>query len=93
MLKITTWALALTTIGFAATSCSENKSTTETTPETSMSGAPAMVTDSTAMPADMAAVSYTCPMHPEIHEGSPGQCPKCHMDLVKEETAATPAPQ
>ena len=27
---------------------------------------------------------YTCPMHPEIHEGKPGKCPKCGgMDLVK----------
>lgn len=26
---------------------------------------------------------YTCPMHPEIHEGKPGKCPKCGgMDLV-----------
>ena len=88
MLKITTWALALISLG-AATGCSENKpATVETTPETSMSGAPALATDSTAMPADMAAVRYTCPMHPEIHESGPGQCPKCHMDLVREETPA-----
>lgn len=27
---------------------------------------------------------YTCPMHPEIHEDTPGKCPKCGgMDLVK----------
>jgi len=27
---------------------------------------------------------YTCPMHPEIHEDKPGNCPKCGgMDLVK----------
>ncbi len=25
---------------------------------------------------------YTCPMHPQIHEDHPGQCPICHMDLV-----------
>ncbi len=24
---------------------------------------------------------YTCPMHPEVHEHGPGQCPICHMDL------------
>jgi hypothetical protein len=28
--------------------------------------------------------TYTCPMHPEIHEHKPGHCPKCGMDLVKE---------
>jgi hypothetical protein len=30
------------------------------------------------------AVSYTCPMHPEIHSAKPGNCPKCGMKLVKE---------
>ncbi|HEY3661578.1 MAG TPA: heavy metal-binding domain-containing protein [Chthoniobacterales bacterium] len=29
------------------------------------------------------AAYYTCPMHPEIHESKPGQCPKCGMTLVK----------
>lgn len=24
---------------------------------------------------------YTCPMHLEVHEHEPGQCPICHMDL------------
>ena len=28
---------------------------------------------------------YTCPMHPEVNENSPGACPKCGMDLVPEE--------
>lgn len=27
---------------------------------------------------------YTCPMHPEIHQKSPGSCPKCGMALEKE---------
>ena len=31
-----------------------------------------------------AAASYTCPMHPEVHSRSPGQCPKCGMTLVPE---------
>jgi len=30
-----------------------------------------------------AGVVYTCPMHPEVISDKPGQCPKCHMDLVK----------
>ena len=25
---------------------------------------------------------YTCPMHPEVLQDSPGTCPKCKMDLV-----------
>ncbi len=28
---------------------------------------------------------YTCPMHPQIVQDRPGQCPICGMDLVKEE--------
>ena len=26
-------------------------------------------------------VVYTCPMHPEVQEEKPGQCPKCGMNL------------
>jgi CopA family copper-resistance protein len=29
-------------------------------------------------------VTYTCPMHTEIHANKPGNCPKCGMKLVKE---------
>jgi predicted nucleic acid-binding Zn ribbon protein len=25
---------------------------------------------------------YTCPMHPEVVQNSPGKCPKCGMDLA-----------
>lgn len=35
------------------------------------------------------ATYYTCSMHPEIHSAQPGKCPKCGMDLIKEETAIT----
>ncbi|MDZ4824598.1 MAG: heavy metal-binding domain-containing protein [Flavobacteriales bacterium] len=31
---------------------------------------------------------YTCPMHPEVMEHGPGQCPKCGMDLVVKNDAA-----
>ena len=31
---------------------------------------------------------YTCVMHPEVQQPSPGKCPKCGMTLVKKETAA-----
>lgn len=38
-------------------------------------------------------VSYTCPMHPEIHSPKPGNCPKCGMKLVKEKVKKpTPKP-
>ncbi|MDP9048992.1 MAG: efflux RND transporter periplasmic adaptor subunit [Bacteroidota bacterium] len=37
---------------------------------------------------------YTCSMHPQIHEGHPGNCPICAMKLIKVEltgnTGATP---
>ncbi|TKB99180.1 multicopper oxidase domain-containing protein [Pedobacter cryophilus] len=36
-------------------------------------------------------VSYTCPMHPEIHASKPGNCPKCGMKLVVEKTKVKPA--
>lgn len=29
-----------------------------------------------------AATEYTCPMHPEVKQTAPGQCPKCGMALV-----------
>ncbi len=33
-------------------------------------------------------VTYTCPMHPEIHSTKPGNCPKCGMKLIKEKPKA-----
>ena len=32
-------------------------------------------------PADGAPTIYTCPMHPEIRQDHPGNCPKCGMTL------------
>ncbi|MEO7167017.1 MAG: heavy metal-binding domain-containing protein [Chthoniobacterales bacterium] len=44
-----------------------------------------------ASPAPSVAASgkayFTCPMHPEIHEAGPGQCPECGMTLVKKSGA------
>lgn len=31
-------------------------------------------------------VTYTCPMHPEVRQSSPGTCPKCGMNLEPEST-------
>lgn len=28
---------------------------------------------------------WTCPMHPEVHSDHPGDCPICHMKLIKKE--------
>ena len=36
--------------------------------------------------------TYTCVMHPEIHNTKPGNCPKCGMKLVKEKPKAIKQP-
>jgi len=37
-------------------------------------------------------ITYTCPMHPEIHSPKPGNCPKCGMTLVKEKLKVVKKP-
>lgn len=32
-------------------------------------------------------VVYTCTMHPEVIQDTPGKCPKCKMNLVRKEIA------
>jgi hypothetical protein len=34
-------------------------------------------------PAKQKTIKYTCPMHPEIIQNHPGNCPKCGMKLVE----------
>lgn len=34
---------------------------------------------------------YVCPMHPEVRQATPGTCPLCGMDLVKESTLSPAA--
>lgn len=34
----------------------------------------------------VAAVAYTCPMHPAVRLPGPGKCPHCGMDLMPEGT-------
>ena len=41
---------------------------------------------SDSKPSGEKSASYTCPMHPEIHQDAPGKCPKCGMKLVPEKT-------
>lgn len=41
-------------------------------------------------PAPAAAIRYTCPMHPEIVQDKPGDCPICGMSLVVQAPAAQP---
>jgi rubrerythrin len=38
---------------------------------------------------DTAEVLYTCPMHPEVHSLTPGQCPICEMALVPADEITT----
>jgi P-type Cu+ transporter len=39
-----------------------------------------------SVPMDFKGTVYTCPMHPEVRRIEPGDCPKCNMHLVSEET-------
>jgi P-type Cu+ transporter len=40
------------------------------------------------IPAEFSGTVYTCPMHPEIRRTEPGDCPKCNMHLVPEDSGA-----
>ena len=40
-------------------------------------------TISTLIP-DKGGISYTCRMHSEVHSKSPGRCPRCGMELIRE---------
>jgi membrane fusion protein, copper/silver efflux system len=39
---------------------------------------------------EAATAVYTCPMHPEIVQDQPGECPICGMNLTKKDTGAEP---
>ena len=71
---IITAAFVLTSIVFAA--CSGGTSNTG-----SKDSAATTATDTAGKM--MAAVKYTCKMHPEVISDTPGKCPKCGMELVK----------
>lgn len=40
--------------------------------------------------AEPGVAEYTCPMHPEVSNPAPGQCPKCGMALVPRKQKAPP---
>ena len=42
---------------------------------------PAQAAESASMPTAAGSNDYTCPMHPEIRQSGPGDCPKCGMAL------------
>ena len=48
-------------------------------------------THSSSNPSHSSESYYTCPMHPEIHEEKPGNCPKCGMALDR--VGETPSSQ
>ncbi len=49
---------------------------------------PADYLEPVVLAAAQAAGIYTCPMHPEIRQSSPGACPKCGMALEEESRLA-----
>ena len=49
-----------------------------------------VVNDADLIKAGKADGEYTCPMHPEVRQPGPGNCPKCGMAL---ERAGAPSPQ
>lgn len=69
-------AFSLTAIFFAA--CSGGSSTEESK-DTATAAMPSVDTSTANM---IAAVKYTCTMHPEVISDTKGKCPKCEMDLV-----------
>jgi P-type Cu+ transporter len=38
------------------------------------------------------AVTWVCPMHPEIEQPGPGSCPKCGMKLEPKPKTTKPVP-
>lgn len=68
-LKVT---LALAFLGLTVFSACNTSGTEQKATET---------TTATTTEAQMAGVTYTCPMHPEVVSDEKGKCPKCGMFL------------
>lgn len=60
--------------------CSQSQSAATSSPHT-----PAVTGARQGQPTRAAEVIYTCPMHPDVKQASPGKCPKCGMDLVQKQ--------
>jgi len=45
-----------------------------------------------AAPMDVSQAQYTCPMHPQVLQDHPGNCPICNMNLVRKQRGESPAP-
>jgi hypothetical protein len=58
---------------------------------TSSAGATMMGEQPAAQP-QQAAATYTCPMHADVVQSAPGECPKCGMRLVKRPSSGGLAP-
>jgi RND family efflux transporter MFP subunit len=54
-------------------------------------GAASQATASQPAASQPAAKAYTCPMHPQISEAEPGECPICGMDLIEAAPGSQPA--
>ncbi|MBH8560388.1 heavy metal-binding domain-containing protein [Hymenobacter negativus] len=82
MNKFLPLGLALASLTFAASGCSDNKSTTETTTTTPAAETTMAPDSASTTTPDAMATTYTCSMHPEVVSDKPGKCPKCGMDLI-----------
>ncbi len=51
----------------------------------SSNAGPTTATDANETAGEGRTTFYTCPMHPEVQQPDPGQCPKCGMVLVKKQ--------
>ena len=73
-------AAVITSVIFRATGSSKN---------TSLSGNGAVILSNLLQKKDTVTINelYTCQMHPEVIQDTPGKCPKCKMNLVKKEIA------
>jgi len=47
-------------------------------------------TEQTEVKQEVAGITYTCPMHPEVVSDEPGKCPKCGMNLEEKKAGAAP---
>lgn len=57
---------------------------TQATADAASGGHGQHMADATATGKGEAGPMYTCPMHPEVRQSTPGKCPKCGMKLVRE---------